>query len=143
MNSRIVAVVLCVAMGHGSVAAAAGPAKPGVEARSFDASRLRSSEGPLQKASRDTSRLNLRDERGTAERRAQTTDRDDRPWMQRHPVWTGALIGFAAVYGLAMLTGEDGIVGRHAPALLFGGIGAGVGALAGWGWSRDDDNATR
>ena len=138
MNSRIVAVVLCVAMGHGSVAAAAGPAKPGV-----DASRLRSSEGPLQKASRDTSRLNLRDERGTAERRAQTTDRDDRPWMQRHPVWTGALIGFAAVYGLAMLMGEDGIVGRHAPALLFGGIGAGVGALAGWGWSRDDDNATR
>ena len=142
MNNRIVAIVVCVAIGHSAVAAAEGPAK-GVEARSIGASGLRSSEGPLMRASRDTSRLNLHDERAAPERRAQTSDRDDRPWMQRHPVWTGALIGFAAVYGLTVLTGEDGIVGRHGPALLFGGIGAGVGALAGWGISRDDDNATR
>ena len=141
MRSRIVAMVVCIALGHASVSVAEGPAKA-VVSRSTGA-REQLSEGPLLKASRETSRLNLNDERVAAERRAQTTDRDDRPWMQRHPVWTGALIGFAAVYGLTMLTGEDGIVGRHGPALLFGGIGAGVGALAGWGMSRSDDNAAR
>jgi hypothetical protein len=133
MNSRIVAVIVCVAVGHASVASAAGPeAAVTVPARPVD--------GPLLKASQDGSRLNLRDERGVTESRSQTSNRDDRPWVQRHPVWTGALIGFGAGFGLTFLASDNNsIVGPTGPALVWGGLGAGIGALAGWGISRNDD----
>jgi hypothetical protein len=140
MNTRIVGVIVCVAIGHASVASAADPATKGAEGRSTLTVRARPVDGPLLKASQDGSRLNLRDERGVTESRTQTSNRSDRPWVERHPVWTGALIGFGAGFGLTFLASDNNsIVGPTGPALVWGGLGAGIGALAGWGISRNDD----
>jgi len=68
-------------------------------------------------------------------------------WMERHPVWTGALIGFSAGFLLtyAVAASEDRRqqlftpVDPGGPALVWGGVAAGVGALAGWGIGRSRD----
>ena len=68
--------------------------------------------------------------------------RDGRSWVERHPVWTGAIAGFGAVVGWTyLMTEPGGIPSRDGPALVWGGVGAGVGALIGWsiGRNRDDD----
>ena len=75
---------------------------------------------------------------------------DRRNWAERHPVWTGTLVGFAAGFGMtyAMAGKQDPNafihpVGPGGPALVFGGVGAGLGALAGWGFARNrDEEAT-
>ena len=69
-------------------------------------------------------------------------------WAQRHPVWTGALVGYAVAFtalyaAFADDDDRDALltpIGPGAPAMVFGGIGAGVGALAGWGVGRNRDN---
>lgn len=71
----------------------------------------------------------------------------DRSWVERHPVWTGVFVGFAAGFLLtyavshedenALLTPVD----SGGPALVWGGLGAGLGALAGWGIGRHTDDA--
>lgn len=73
---------------------------------------------------------------------------DTRSWVERHPVWTGAMVGFAAGSAItyAATSGESkgelfdfsGL--RGAAVILFGGISAGVGALAGWGIGRSQDD---
>jgi len=68
-------------------------------------------------------------------------------WMERHPVWTGALIGFSAGFLLtyAVAASEDRShqlftpVDPAGPALVWGGVAAGFGALAGWGIGRSRD----
>ena len=69
---------------------------------------------------------------------------DTRSWAERHPVWTGAMIGFSAGFLLtyAVAASDDHHneflhpVGPGGPALVWGGVAAGVGALAGWGIGR-------
>jgi hypothetical protein len=69
---------------------------------------------------------------------------DTRSWVERHPVWTGAMIGFSAGFLLtyAVAASDDHHnelfhpVGPGGPALVWGGVGAGIGALAGWGIGR-------
>jgi hypothetical protein len=77
--------------------------------------------------------------------RAQSDDDGSRgSWMERHPVLTGALLGFGVGFGLtyAVAAGDDKDefltpVGAGGPALVYGGIAAGFGALAGWGIGRN------
>ena len=96
-------------------------------------------EGPLLKASlRAVIRSPSLTESGQD---AQAANRDDRPWMERHPVWTGAIAGFATGFALTFLvTDEGGIPGPGGPALVWGGVAAGIGALAGWGIGRSKDD---
>jgi hypothetical protein len=76
-------------------------------------------------------------------RRSSQSTAADRSWIERHPVWTGALVGFSAGFLLTYAVGDDD---EHAllrpvdpggPALVWGGLGAGLGALAGWGIGRN------
>jgi hypothetical protein len=80
--------------------------------------------------------------RAEARQDAQAAKRDDRSWVERHPVWTGALVGFGAMTAfIDMSTDPGGIVSRETGVVIWGGVAAGVGALAGWsiGRNRDDD----
>jgi hypothetical protein len=69
--------------------------------------------------------------------------------MERHPVWAGALVGFGAGVALTYaVAGDDDeeflkVISTGGAALVWGGVSAGVGALAGWGIgrNRDDDYA--
>ena len=69
-------------------------------------------------------------------------DAGKRPWMERHPVVTGALLGFGIGVGLVYLSAQDDREEFLTPisagnaALFWGGVSAGVGALMGWGIGR-------
>jgi hypothetical protein len=75
------------------------------------------------------------------------TNQDDararRPWMERHPVLTGMIVGFGAGVGLTYLAAADQReefltpISTGSVALFWGGVGAGVGTLAGWGFGRN------
>ena len=96
-------------------------------------------DGPLLRASL---KPNIpRPSRAEARQDAQAAKRDDRSWVERHPVWTGAIAGFGATAALIyMTTDPGGIPGREAAVLVWGGVAAGVGALAGWGIGRSRDD---
>jgi hypothetical protein len=97
-------------------------------------------DGPLRRASLSGARMPV-----PAPVRSKSAD--DRPsgsWMERHPALSGALLGFGLAFGLtyAVTAGDDdnallSPVDSGGPALVYGGIGAGLGALAGWGISRN------
>jgi hypothetical protein len=75
-------------------------------------------------------------------------DPDTRSWIERHPVWTGAMIGFAVgsviTYAATASEKKDELFDfsgmQGAAVLLFGGVSAGIGALAGWGIGRSQDD---
>jgi hypothetical protein len=96
-------------------------------------------DGPLLKASLNP---NLTaPSRAEARKTAPAAKQDDRSWVERHPVWTGAIAGFATGFSLTFLmTDEGGIPGPGGPALVWGGVGAGIGALMGWGIGRNRDD---
>ena len=105
--------------------------------------------GPLRNASgrKDPQRL-LRAETLSPRHVSEDDHQDTGNWMERHPVWAGTMIGFAAGFLItyAVAGHEDhnpdqifkGIP-PSGPALVFGGVAAGVGALAGWGIRRSRD----
>ena len=99
--------------------------------------------GPLLRAS-----LNAGTElavEAAANRHAAQRDPDDRPWVERHPVWTGAMVGFGAGFGLTYLATHDDrdefikVMSPGAAGIFWGGVAAGVGALAGWAIGRNHD----
>jgi hypothetical protein len=101
---------------------------------------------PIREASLTTTPAKtLRLETGTTFRLVQDTYRDDRSWIERHPVWTGAIVGFGAGFGLTYLATHDDrdefikVMSPGAAGLFWGGVSAGVGALAGWGIGRNHD----
>ena len=63
--------------------------------------------------------------------------------MERHPVWAGALVGFGAGVALTYAGDDDEeflkVISTGGAALVWGGVSAGVGALAGWGIGRNRD----
>ncbi len=61
---------------------------------------------------------------------AQTNrDEEKEGWVKRHPIVSGILIGFGIGAGVGQIySGDFSVWGK---AVFFGGIGAGVGALAG------------
>ena len=140
MASRLVALCCVLSLAHGSVVIAAdapseavasvsGPWNQSASRQSPAAGLSRSRQpGPLWQASvsPDASRM-LRG--GVREmRRSSQSTTADRSWIERHPVWTGAMIGFAAGFLLTYAVGED----EHAllrpvdpggPALFWGARG--------------------
>ena len=109
-----------------------------------------SSAGPLRRASLSKTPWTLRSEPASNHRQDQdpaasaAPDPDTRSWAARHPVWTGAMVGFAAgsliTYAATGSEKKDELFDfsglRGAAVLTFGGISAGIGALAGWGVGR-------
>jgi hypothetical protein len=114
-----------------------------------DATQQRSQMGPLRRASLAKGGWAIPSE--AASNRGQEQDSaaaapasDTRSWVQRHPVWAGAMVGFSTGFLLtyAVAASDDHHdellhpVGPGGPALVWGGMGAGIGALAGWGIGR-------
>ena len=138
MIKRIATLVTCLALTAAPVAASEGTAETRGQFPLVVMKRA-SETGPLLKAARDATGIHLRVEGRTGAQPKQDAGRQQRPWIQRHPVWAGALIGFGAGFGLTVIQPDNGIISKYAAGLVWGGVGAGVGALAGWGMSRDDD----
>jgi hypothetical protein len=105
----------------------------------------------LRKASfdKDPERLFRAETRSSSRSLADDDNQDNGNWMERHPVWAGALIGFGTGFALTYALGATEKKDPNAifkgmdpfgPALVFGGVAAGIGALAGWGIGRDRDS---
>jgi hypothetical protein len=105
--------------------------------------------GPLRRASLEKPTLTPRSDsraikRADRDQAVPDPAPDTRSWSERHPVWTGALVGFSAGFLLtyAVAASDDHHnqlltpVDPGGPALVWGGLGAGIGALAGWGIGR-------
>jgi hypothetical protein len=102
--------------------------------------------GPIQRALLSAhTRAILRAEKTNAVRQVPDSGRRSGNWMERHPVWTGALVGFGTGVGLtyvAALGDREELLTVMSPgsaAVFWGGVSAGVGALAGWGIGRHRD----
>ena len=138
---RLIAAVCCAMLVQGSVLTAADP--PAVAVSNLPAAVLK--DGPLLRASRSktTPQRLAADARWNAQQPV-ANDPDTRSWMERHPVWTGAIAGFAAGFAITYLAtggGEnDSNEMRIEASLVFGGVSAGIGALAGWGIGRSHDD---
>jgi hypothetical protein len=148
MKHRIAIVCCCLMVIQSSTV---GAADTGSAAAQPDAIQRRSSMGPLRRASLTKAASAIPSE--AASNRGQDQDPvgaapapDTRSWAERHPVWTGAMIGFSAGFLLtyAVAASDDHHnellhpVGPGGPALVWGGVAAGVGALAGWGIGRSN-----
>jgi hypothetical protein len=138
MARRIAAIVCTLSVVHGSVCSAQviGEYQKRVPVPTV----VDQYDGPLRRASLSRSTVPT-----TATARAQSDDDGSRgSWMERHPALTGALLGFGIGFGLtyAVAAGADKDefltpVDAGGPALVYGGIAAGFGALAGWGIGRN------
>lgn len=118
----------------------------------MQASLVAAEPGPLLKASlvKDPQKLFRADVATSSRPLADDDAQDSGNWMERHPVWAGTLIGFGAGFLITYAVGASerqqpdqlfkGIP-PSGPALVFGGVAAGVGALAGWGIGRSRDKS--
>jgi hypothetical protein len=148
MTKRIAVLSCCLALVQGSVAAQDIPqARHALLTAAAVAAAPQA--GPLRKASLniDSHRI-LRAETRRAVRSIQDGCRESGPWMERHPVWAGALVGFGAGFLLTYAVTHDSdegefikIMSPAAGATFWGSVSAGVGALAGWGIGRNRDDA--
>lgn len=147
MVERIAALSCCMSLLCGSVVSAQDT--PGLGATISTTASSASQLGPLRKAllSEHVSAMLA----GEARQQGTAASPDRGNWAERHPVWTGTLVGFAVGFTLTYaMAGKDdpqsfiNPIGPGAPALVIGGpIGAGLGALAGWGIARNrDEEAT-
>jgi len=142
-----IATFCCLMVIHSSVVIAAetGNAAP---QPSVTVTAHRSNTGPLRRASLDKTTWLRADARQDAQQdQTAAAAPDTRSWMERHPVWTGTMVGFAAGFVITYAsTGDDGkrafidLSGMRGQAsLVFGGVSAGIGALMGWGIGRSND----
>ena len=143
MIRRIAALTCCVALVVPHAALAADDSLATQRPLTASATRPTSQAGPIRTAAQNAgTRLAL--EAAPNHHPAQP-DRDDRSWVERHPVWTGAMVGFGAGFGLTYLTTHDDrdefikIMSPGSAGLFWGGVCAGIGALAGWAIGRSDD----
>jgi peptidoglycan/LPS O-acetylase OafA/YrhL len=146
MVKRIAAFTCCLSLLCGSIVSAQDATGQSVPVAT--GASLVSQPGPIQKAilSRHVAAMLA----GGAGQATTAPHEDRRNWAERHPVWTGTLLGFAVgfgmTYAMAGKTDPNAFiqpVGPGGPALVFGGVGAGLGALAGWGFARNrDEDAT-
>jgi hypothetical protein len=105
--------------------------------------------GPLRTASLSKDMRSMpRAETRCAVRPAQD-DGDSGSCMERHPVLAGALVGFSTVFLITYAVAHDDdeefitVISPAAAAVVWGSVGAGVGALAGWGIDRNRDDGYR
>lgn len=147
MTRRIAAVVCCLSVVQ-PAALAADEIVPGRPAP-LTLSRLDATAqpGPIRKASMNGDTMKkLSTGTGWPGRRLQDSY-DDRSWVERHPVWTGAMVGFSAGFLITYAATHDDrdefiqIMSPGAAGIFWGGVCAGVGALAGWAMGRSRDDA--
>src|SRR5437773_7162547 len=130
MKERIAA--LCCVMLVQSSVVTAGEVTTTTSASKPPAAQRATQGGPLLRASlsRENAKRFLLKPRWDSGQQPAPDDQDTRPWMERHPVWTGAMVGFAAGFLLtyAAAAGEnhhDEVftpIGPGGPALVFGGV---------------------
>jgi hypothetical protein len=141
MAKRIAALVCSLSIIHGSVCSAQGLVE-GDASNARAVSTVDRHDGPLLRAS--LARTPWLTPRATRTVGVPLDDvRARRPWMERHPVLTGTLVGFGIGFGLTYAIAQDDRdewltpVSTGSAALFWGGVSAGFGALAGWGFGRD------
>lgn len=144
MPKRIAALVCCLALLHSSIVTAqtvVDERRTNVDDRAVTDAY----DGPLRRASLTQPPATQRSDAGTS--RSNPSDPQG-SWMERHPVIAGALVGFGIgvgfVYAFARDDREEFItpISTGAAALFWGGVSAGVGALAGWGVGRNRDKTS-
>ncbi len=141
MAKRIAALACSLSIMHGSVCAAQSRA----EGDGLSAPRAvpvaDKYDGPLRRAASTRAPFSMPRATSTAGTRWDDAG-DTRPWVERHPVFTGAIAGFGIGVGLVYLTAQDDReefltpISAGSAALVWGGVTAGLGALAGWGIGR-------
>ena len=69
---------------------------------------------------------------------AQQTPVETKPWMERHPVWFGLIVGASvgAAWGAASCSDGCFPIGAGGAAMVGSWWGAGAGTLIGWGVGR-------
>jgi hypothetical protein len=147
MTRRVALLSCCLSLVQGSVVAAEDgiATRPALLAQALvDAAPQ---VGPLRRQSliTDASAI-LRAEAMRSGPPRQDCVRDRGNWMERHPVWAGAVVGFGAgvalTYAVAQDNGDELFknISTGSAALFWGGVSSGVGALAGWGIGRNRDD---
>lgn len=149
MTKRIAALSCCLSLAQGSVVVAEDmmEKRPALIALALVAAPQ---VGPLPNRSllKDAHAM-LRAETRRAVRPIQDCGRDRGTWMERHPVWAGALVGFGTGALLTFAITQDNnegelfkVMSPGGGALIWGSVSAGVGALAGWGIGRNREDGT-
>ncbi len=59
----------------------------------------------------------------------QSEVRESRGWIRRHPTLFGTLLGFGAGFAIGISQGDGDDFSAEGLGLLYGGVGAGIGAL--------------
>jgi len=143
MIRRVAALTCCVALVAPCAALAADDPLATQRPLTAPTASPASPAGPILRASLNAgTRLAAE---AAANRHAAQRDPDDRSWVERHPVWTGAMVGFGVGFGLTYLATHDDrdefikVMSTGAAGMFWGGVSAGVGALAGWGIGRNHD----
>jgi hypothetical protein len=139
MARWIVALVCCLALTESTLYGAQHQEMSAIPA---DAVEVTAQRPLLRSALLQASQAPLRSEASSL---VQASGGDERNWIQRHPVLTGALMGFGAGFTLAFAAAENNqhttSMSPAASALLYGSASGAVGALIGWGVERSrDDN---
>lgn len=147
MTKRIAALACCLSLAQGSFAGAEDIVKNAAPPVATVVVTGALQDGPLRQASlRKDTRTMLRAQTRWTTGTIQDGCRPRGSWMERHPVWAGALVGFGT--GLLITYAvhhddKDELLRVISPAMgytFWGGVSAGVGALAGWGIGRNRDD---
>jgi hypothetical protein len=150
MMKKQIATFCCLMVIQSSVLVAGEPDRA-VPQSSMSITHHESSNGVLRRASLSKTPWTMPSQTDWNRRQdaAPAADPDPRSWVERHPVWTGAMVGFAVgsviTYAATGGSNKDQLFDfsglRTGAVLVFGGVSAGIGALAGWGIGRSQDDA--
>lgn len=150
MTRRIAALSCCLSLAPGSPAAAEDILRIAVTPAAVLVTNDIRHDGPLRRASNRNDNWPIADsETSRSARETQDSCGSRGSWMERHPVWSGALVGFgtgvALTYAVAHNEKDEliQVITPGAAAPFWGGVSAGVGALAGWGIGRNRDDCTK
>ena len=132
---RLVAALLAGLLSWSSVVLAAEPSMP-LPSGVMDPEKTLDQRALALATVREAIRIASRDAlRQTA---AQQSPRETKPWMERHPVWFGLMVGASvgAAWGAASCSDGCFPIGAGGAAMVGSWWGAGAGALIGWGVGR-------
>jgi hypothetical protein len=102
--------------------------------------------GSIRASLNNVTHIMPRVEAGWTDRPTRNGRRDRGSWIERHPVWAGALVGFTAGFVIAYAATHDNkdefitVMDPAAGAFFWGGVTSGVGALIGWSIGRNRDD---